>query len=164
MTPAQRLRAWMPWVLLVPVLVAGLAIATFGGRGAQTSADRVQALASQFKCPTCRSESVANSNAPTAQFIKNDIAKRVESGQSDDEIRAAIIARYGTDLLLTPPATGVSSLVWVLPVIALVLALAGLAVAFRRWRATSDDGVTEEDRALVAAALAAEHDAAPAPR
>lgn len=158
MNPAQRLRAWLPWALLVPVLVAGLAIATFGSRGTQTSADRVQALASQFKCPTCRSESVATSNAPTAQFIKTDIAKRVEAGQSDEEIRAAIIARYGTDLLLTPPATGVSSLVWALPVIALVLAIAGLAVAFRRWRTAADVDVSDEDRALVAAALAAEHD------
>jgi cytochrome c-type biogenesis protein CcmH/NrfF len=51
-----------------------------------------------------------------------------------------------------PPKSGVDSLVWVLPVVALVLAVGGLVVAFRKWRLAPDTVPTDDDRALVEAA------------
>ena len=42
---------------------------------------------------------------------------------------------------------------WVLPVVALVLGLAGLSAAFARWRRAPTTSVTDEDRALVDQAL-----------
>jgi cytochrome c-type biogenesis protein CcmH/NrfF len=54
-----------------------------------------------------------------------------------------------------PRATGLDTLVWALPVAALVCGLAGLTVAFRRWaraaRATA--AATDDDYALVERAL-----------
>ena len=44
---------------------------------------------------------------------------------------------------------GVASLVWALPVVAVVVALFGLGVAFRRWRSRPGVDVSAEDRALV---------------
>ena len=77
----------------------------------------------------------------------------MEAGESDDEIRAYLISRYGEEYLLTPQATGASSVVWILPVMVIVAAIAGLAVAFRRWRATpSGPELTDADRRLVDAA------------
>ena len=124
--------------------------------GPRTNTDRVNAIASEFKCPTCRSESVETSNAQTARIIRADIARRVEQGQTDDQIRAYLISRYGQDLLLTPASTGASSLVWILPVVALVCAIAGLAVAFRRWHASSQGEISDADRRLVDAAMKVE--------
>ena len=57
-------------------------------------------------------------------------------------------------MLLTPTATGVTTLVWIIPVVALVLAIAGLAVAFRRWKRKGDVHATAADRELVGRALA----------
>ena len=51
-------------------------------------------------------------------------------------------------------AAGVAGRVWALPVVALVLALGALVLAFRRWRAMSDVVVTDRDRERVDRALA----------
>ena len=53
-----------------------------------------------------------------------------------------------------PRATGVDALVWALPAAALVCAVVGLGVTFRRWKAASAAIPDDADRALVAAALA----------
>ncbi len=152
----ERKRNHLAWLVLIPVLLVALVIGVTGSRGPRTNTDRVNAIASEFKCPTCRSESVETSNAQTARIIRADIARRVEAGQSDDEIRAFLISRYGQDLLLTPASTGASSLVWILPVVALVFAVAGLAVAFRRWHANGEGEISDADRRLVEAAMKVE--------
>ena len=152
----EKKRNHLAWLVLIPVLLVALFIGTTGSRGPRTNTDRVNAIASEFKCPTCRSESVETSNAQTARIIRADIARRVEQGQTDDQIRAYLISRYGQDLLLTPASTGASSLVWILPVVALVCAIAGLAVAFRRWHASSQGEISDADRRLVDAAMKVE--------
>ena len=98
------------------MLLVALFIGTTGSRGPRTNTDHIDTIASEFKCPTCRSESVETSNTQTARIVRADIARRVEQGQTDDQIRAYLISRYGQDLLLTPASTGASSLVWILPI------------------------------------------------
>ena len=61
-------------------------------------------------------------------------------------------------MLLVPRATGIDALVWALPAAALVCAIVGLAVAFRRWKAAADTIPDDEDRRLVAAALDRDED------
>ena len=58
--------------------------------------------------------------------------------------------------MLTPASTGASSLVWILPVVALVFAVAGLTVAFRRWHAKGEGEISDADRRLVDAAMKVE--------
>jgi cytochrome c-type biogenesis protein CcmH/NrfF len=56
-------------------------------------------------------------------------------------------------VLLVPRSTGLEVLVWALPVVALVCAVAALAFSFRRWRTVSGDEISQEDARLVADAL-----------
>jgi cytochrome c-type biogenesis protein CcmH len=121
--------------LSVALVVGGLLVyGTVDGRDARTDEERVQAIASTIKCPTCRSQSAADSDAPASRAIRAEIARRVADGERDGDIRAYFRSRYGEEILLTPSSSGVTGLVWVLPVAALVLAVLGLAVAFHRWR------------------------------
>jgi cytochrome c-type biogenesis protein CcmH len=122
------------WVAMAVVVGTALFVGTFAGRDDPTPAERARSIAVTIKCPTCRSQSVAESDAPAAEFIREDIAKRIADGQSDAEIRDYFASRYGEQILLTPPRTGISALVWTLPVVVLVGAVAGLVAAFRRWR------------------------------
>jgi cytochrome c-type biogenesis protein CcmH/NrfF len=62
---------------------------------------------------------------------------------------ATIAESFDAQVLLVPRATGLDSLVWVLPVAVLVCAVAGLGVAFRRWRTQLEGDATSEDFALV---------------
>jgi cytochrome c-type biogenesis protein CcmH len=113
----------------------------------------VKRVASEVRCPTCRQLSAAESDAPAAEAVRVAIAKHVEQGESDQEIRGFLVSTYGDDILLKPGGSGVAGLVWALPVAAFVCALAGLAIAFRRWHRAEVDP-TADDRALVARALA----------
>ena len=127
------MRRWGGWILLL-VVVAGALVVGTRPDGAKTKAERVQSIAKSVRCPTCRGQSVADSDAPAAANVRRDIERRVADGQSDDDIRSALAARFGDGILLTPPRSGVAGLVWVLPVVAVVAAAGGLTLAFRRWR------------------------------
>jgi cytochrome c-type biogenesis protein CcmH/NrfF len=96
---------------------------------------RIDAIAKSLKCPVCTSESVYESRASISLDIKDEIAREVHAGQSATGIKAQLASRFGQESLLLPPRSGVAGLVWALPGVVLVLAIAGLVVAFRRWRA-----------------------------
>ncbi len=152
------------WLALAVVLVTALAIGASRATTPSTNAERIDNIAKTIKCPSCRSESVFESKAPSAEAIRNEIARQVAAGRTDGEVRASIAGSFGRDLLLVPSTDGISSLVWILPMAAMVLAIAGLAFAFHRWKVNAVEAapVTDADRELVAAALAAEHPGDPA--
>ena len=139
-------------VLPLVVVVVALAVGASGDDVAPSEEERAQAVAGSVRCPTCAGQSVASSGAPAAAAMRDDIARRVAAGQSDEEIKASLVAAYGERVLMNPPAGGVAGLVWVIPVAGFVVALGGIALAFRRWRPTTAASVTEEDRRVVAEA------------
>jgi cytochrome c-type biogenesis protein CcmH len=140
-------------------LVAVMAVAFGAARSseARTPEERIDAIAKTLKCPVCPGESLYESRNNVSLNLKAEIARQVRAGQTDNEIRAGIVARYGDNVLLVPRAEGVDAVVWVLPVVVLVASVAALVIVFRRWRREGATGApTEADRALVADALAAE--------
>jgi cytochrome c-type biogenesis protein CcmH len=153
----RRTRAGSPvaWIVLGLVAVAALVIGALRAGGASTPEERIDAIARTVKCPVCPGESVYESRNSVALNIKADIAREVRAGQSDDQIRAGLSARYGEAVLLVPRADGIGAAVWVLPVAVFVAAVAGLVLAFRRWRRDTSAPPTDEDRALVEQALGA---------
>ncbi len=152
------LRRWGPWIALFVVAVGVLSIATFGTLSAPTAQDRVTTISNSVKCPVCSGESVAASNAPASQEIRRQIAEQVQQGQTDEEIRSFYAAKYGQGILLTPSASGVNALVWILPIVAFAIGIAALAIVFRRWSTMPAERATDEDRELVDSALRPEAD------
>lgn len=153
-SPARspRFRRWS-WFAIVALVLVSLVRNAVDEGPAATDQERVRAIATTMKCPVCRGQSVADSDVPAAQSIRTEIARRIDAGEGNDEIRDAIAATYGEDVQLTPPRSGFAGLVWVLPVVALVLALAALAAAFARWRRTTPVRASDADRELVEQAL-----------
>lgn len=148
-TPAFR--RWS-WLVILALVVVSLGRAGVQDGPARTDAERAHDIAETLKCPTCRSQSVAGSDSPAARAIRSEIDRRVADGQSSDTIRDAIEASFD-DVQLIPGRSGVEGLVWVLPVVALVLGLAGVGAVFARWRRTPLTHATDDDRALVDEAL-----------
>jgi cytochrome c-type biogenesis protein CcmH len=96
---------------------------------------------------------VFESRNNASEALRNEIRAQVDGGvATDDEIITFIEQRYGAQVLLVPRADGIDALVWILPVVALVCGVAGLAFAFRRWKRAGGDVPTDDDRALVAEA------------
>jgi cytochrome c-type biogenesis protein CcmH len=148
------IRRFLPGVALAAVVVVALVIGAGRDKGPRTPAARVQSIAEDLRCPVCQGLSVADSHSPTAEAMREDIRRRVEAGESAGAVKAYYVSRYGEWVLLRPEASGVGGLVWILPVAALLLAAGGLSLAFRRWRRQPAMAATDEDRALVEAALA----------
>lgn len=136
-------------VLLVAVVAVALALAVgagaFGGPAPKTTLyQKTLQLAGEYRCPVCQGESAAVSGAPEAVEIRSLIAGWLERGRTDAEIRSALVADYGNSILERPPASGISTLLWALPVIATASAIGGLGLAFRRWRRASWKRATEK--------------------
>jgi cytochrome c-type biogenesis protein CcmH len=127
-------RKWLPWVGLAVVVVVALAVGS-SRHSSDSPAARTTRIAKEVRCPTCRGLSAAESDAKAAEAVRTEIRSRVDQGQSDEEIRAYLASRYGDDILLRPEGSGVTGLVWALPVIVLVAGIGGLVLAFRRWSA-----------------------------
>ncbi|MEX1217040.1 MAG: cytochrome c-type biogenesis protein [Acidimicrobiales bacterium] len=155
-TPLSKgspVRRWGPWIALCVVAVTVLSVASFGARSAPTAQDRVSEISRTIKCPVCAGESVAESNVPASQEIRRQIAEQVQKGETDDEVRSFYSAKYGQGILLTPSASGINALVWILPVVAFAIGIAFLAIVFRRWSLMPPERASDEDRELVSSAL-----------
>jgi cytochrome c-type biogenesis protein CcmH len=142
------MRKWFPWIALGAVVVVALAIVVWPN-GEQSAAARAHNLEAQLKCPECEGLSVADSNAPTSLAIRADIKKRIRQGENDEEIRQAYVDRYGEQILLQPQGSGISLLVWVLPVVVIVVGAFGIGFVLARNRRTPMLHASEADEQLV---------------
>ena len=142
------MRKWWAWIALGVVVVVALAIVVWP-HGEQSAAARGHNLETQLKCPECEGLSVADSNAPTSLAIRADIKKRIRQGQNDDVIRQAYVDRYGEQILLQPQGSGISLLVWVLPVVVLVVGAFGIGFVLARNRRAPMLHASEADEQLV---------------
>ena len=139
----------LAWGLLALVLAGALAAGSRGESGPPTEDQRVQRIASVVRCPTCRGLSAAQSDAPSAEAIRDEVRRRVQEGETDAQIKAYLVSRYGEDILLQPK----SRVVWALPVIGAAAAVGGLVFVLRRRRVKPGPAVSDADEALVARAM-----------
>ena len=142
------IRRWGPWIALGIVVAIALAVVLWPN-GDQSPAARAHTLETELKCPECQGLSVAESQAPTSRAIRADIKRRIARGQSDAEIRQAYVDDYGESILLSPRDSGISLIVWVLPVVVLVLGATGIVFALRRNRGEPHLRATDADERLV---------------
>lgn len=151
---AQRWRQlWWTWALMGVVVVAALALSIDTTPRTGTDDTRLYAIATELKCLQCVGESVAASQAPLAVQFRTEIDEQMRQGRTDDEILAFFSQRYGQEVLLSPPASGIGSLVWIVPVVAVAAAALWLGATFGRWRREIGARSTDADRDLVAEAL-----------
>jgi cytochrome c-type biogenesis protein CcmH len=110
-----------------------LAVTLLEAPSTATTQGRIAHLETLVKCPACEDLSVAQSNATSSIAVRDDIARRVREGESDNKILTSLEATYGTSILLSPSTSGLGFLLWLVPFAALVaLAVAVVRVARRR--------------------------------
>lgn len=149
---AQRVMWWSMAAILAVFLAVG---AVHGGTG-PSAPGRAAAIDAQVRCPSCDGIPVSQSSASTAVAIRRAVAARIAAGQSDSQIEAFLVGKYGQSILLSPPVSGGTSLVWILPVAGVGTALAVLGVFFWRRRTLVSPLLSEEDRLLVQREMAGE--------
>ena len=110
---------------------------------------RAEQVGSQLRCLVCQNESIEDSNADLAKDLRAVVRQRVSAGDSDRQIMAWMVARYGNFVRLRPPLTAATFLLWFTPPLAL-LAGAAAALLGRRRKPVLQPPLTEAERARLA--------------
>jgi cytochrome c-type biogenesis protein CcmH len=135
-----RSRHFPLWTLLGVVLIVALLVGSgVFSSSPQTNAQRAAALESVIRCPSCEDLSVAVSSASTAVTVRATILPMVDQGRTDQQIEGYLTARYGSSIVLDPPASGWSALVWVLPIVGGLAGTSVLVWVFVRRRFSGTD-------------------------
>jgi cytochrome c-type biogenesis protein CcmH len=101
---------------------------------------RARELSKGLRCLVCRNESIDESNADLARDLRLLVRERIVAGDTDAEVVAWLVDRYGEYVLLNPPATGSTLILWVAGPAMLLLGLGGAAIYLRRRRGARDGG------------------------
>ena len=94
----------------------------------KTIDDQANEISNSLLCPVCQGQSVAESNSKLANDMRQVIRKKLQEGQTREEILAYFIDTYGETILGAPPAKGVNWFLWILPALAIVFGLLGIGV------------------------------------
>lgn len=114
MNPWLRISSWLFAIWLMLAGSTCFAIDPMPFRDAAEEA-RFRALAAELRCVMCQNQSLADSNAPIAQDLRNEVLKLMQEGNNDEEIKAFLTERY-TDFVLYRPAMHGSTLwIWIAP-------------------------------------------------
>lgn len=110
--------------------LAALLLAVSAAQGADppSAAD----LEAELVCPVCET-TLDQSNAPVAERMKAFIRERIAAGDSEQEIKDALVADFGPRVLATPPKSGFGLLAWLIPLAALAGGAVVLALLIRGW-------------------------------
>ena len=123
--------------------IIGVALLVAGRAAAQDLEARAQAIAAQLRCPVCQNESVADSPSELAAQMRGLIREKLAAGETDQQIVAYFVSKYGEWILLEPPRRGLLWIVWLAPAAALLVGVY-LAVSYlRRSIARGDVGTLE---------------------
>jgi cytochrome c-type biogenesis protein CcmH len=90
---------------------------------------RVTDLAHELRCLVCQNQTLADSNAPLAVDLRNQIREQLKAGKSERDVRAFMVERYGDFVLYRPPFKAATLLLWIGPFVLLAL---GVWVFHRR--------------------------------
>lgn len=150
---ARRLGWVATLTLVVASVVAGHSFAA--GRAPRPSMSKLEG---EIMCPTCHT-TLDQSNAAIALRIEAYMRRRIAAGASESQIKAELVAQFGTAILASPPKRGFDLLAWVLPLAGIAGAGALIAVSLRRWRREDAEEIQLQpldlaSEALVDAALA----------
>jgi cytochrome c-type biogenesis protein CcmH/NrfF len=95
-------------------------------------------------CPICGTL-LELAESPQAKREKVYVAKLVAEGRTKAEIKDALVAQYGPSALATPKATGFDLSAYLVPILALLVAVVVLAFSVGRWRRDSGGSAPDSE-------------------
>ena len=130
-------------MIVIPVLASGQ----------ETDLDkRVNELAVELRCLVCQNQTLADSNAPLAVDLRNQIREQLKAGKSEQDVVDFMVARYGDFVLYRPPLKPTTVALWAGPFAILVFG-AWLLIRRIRRRPAAEPELSEAERARAAKLL-----------
>jgi cytochrome c-type biogenesis protein CcmH len=93
---------------------------------------RARAISKELRCLVCQNESIDDSGADLAHDLRVLLRERLQRGDSDQEVRAFLVSRFGRFVLLRPPVEPATYALWFGPPFVLLLAAIAVVAALRR--------------------------------
>lgn len=121
---------------LLASLLALIVLAFAFSLHAQQS-DRAKRLGGRLMCVCGCNEVLTACNhvgCTTSHTMLKELDERIARGDSDDLVVQSFIQEYGPTVLVDPPKRGFTGLVWLVPIVAPLLALYLVWELVRRWR------------------------------
>lgn len=78
----------------------------------QAEEQRFRALTAELRCVMCQNQSLADSNAPIAVDLRNEVLDLMREGNSDAQIKHYLVERYSEFVLYKPPVRPMTWLLW----------------------------------------------------
>ena len=135
--------------LVAPFALVAL-LAALVGSSAAAGRPNAADLEAELVCPVCET-TLDQSSAPVALRMKAFIRARIAAGDSEHEIKDALVAQFGPGVIATPSKRGFGLLAWLLPLAVVVAALVAVGVLVRSWsrrRAPPDEPESPLDPSL----------------
>jgi cytochrome c-type biogenesis protein CcmH/NrfF len=125
------------------LLVAILALAALAPAAAAEQRASLTEIEKQVMCPVCGTL-LQLAESPQAQRERVFIERQIDAGRTEAQIKDALVAEYGEEVLALPPDSGFSLSAYVVPIVAFLIAALALALGVWRWRRAGgpkdDDG------------------------
>ena len=122
------------------LVAALLAVAALAAPQAATLPD----IEDEVMCVECGTV-LSVSNSPVALQERQFIREQIAAGKNKQQIKAALVEEYGEDVLADPGTGGFNATLWVVPIVLVLLAVAGIGVAVVKWRRNADAPQPEAD-------------------
>src|SRR5688572_31053712 len=145
MTLVSKLRPLLMLILLGATLFAGAV--DIDAMPTPELQQRYDDLTHELRCMQCQNQSIADSPVGLASDLRRDVREQLIAGKTDEEIRTAMVARYGNFILFRPPFKPGTAWVWIAPFLLLILGVfVTVRIVRQRARMVESDG-SEPDSA-----------------
>ena len=95
---------------------------------------RARALSKELRCPVCQNQSLDDSDADLAKDLRRLVRERLLDGDTNEQVKAHLVARYGDFVLLDPPVKPVTWALWFGPIVIIVIGGIAIIQVLRRSR------------------------------
>ena len=112
--------------------------------------ERAREISKNLRCLVCQNENIDSSHAPLAKDLRVLVRERLLAGDSDEEVFAFVVERYGDFVLLTPPVQSNTLFLWLAPLIFMIGgAIAVIAVMKSRNLETGEAPLSDEEQSML---------------
>ena len=106
---------------------------------------RARTISEGLRCLVCQNQSIDDSDADLAHDLRVLVRERLTAGDTDDQVRAYLVARYGEYVLLNPVMAPHTILLWVAAPVVLVIGGIAVFIGARRKRVAGQAALTEDE-------------------
>jgi cytochrome c-type biogenesis protein CcmH len=106
---------------------------------------RMVRITSELRCLVCQNQTIADSHAPLAVDLRNQVLEQLQQGKSDQQIIDYMTARYGDFVLYRPPLKATTAVLWFGPGLLLLVSLATLFMVLRRRSRMADEAFDPDE-------------------